>query len=924
MPFCKKSDFGSLPVNGQDSLRWQAVATWCYNLEMDLILTHEQADFDAMASMLAVAHLKDTLIPVLPFRFNRNVRKFINLYGAELPFVDVRDLPQEKVDSVTLVDTQSLVTLKGITRRTSITVIDHHQLRSDIPPEWHCTIEKTGATTTILVDALRDQNGSLSMIEATMLLLGIYEDTGSLTYASTTPRDVRAVAYLMEHGANLKVAAEFLNPSLSEEQLRLSDRLLANTQNLTIHGKNILVATADAAEMNEEISSVAHKLRDLLDPDALFIFVRTNEGIRLVARSTSDQINVAKIASEFGGGGHDRAAAALINLPVVKAGESDLLEENRAKLISLLPSVIKPSLTVGKIMSRRPNLLASDTTVEEAAHLMQRYGYEGFPVVEEGKVVGLLTRRAVDRALSHRLKSNAGSLMEAGDYSLLPSSTLDELQSLMATTGWGQIPVIDPQTHQVIGIVTRTDLLKMLPSSGTAIPGQTNYAARLDKALPPLRLGLLKLVANQAYEQKTAIYIVGGFVRDLVLERPSTDFDIVVEGDAIHLAKMLSIKFGGRVTSHKRFGTAKWQISTIKAHLVALLANEKGNGDDLPNSLDLVSARTEFYDHPSALPTVERSSIKLDLHRRDFTINTLALRLDGRHYGELYDYWGGLADIQKKSVKVLHSLSFVDDPTRMLRAVRFEQRFQFKIEDRTRQLMTEARPLLKQVSGERLRHEIDLLFNEPLAAKMLERMQKLDLLCNIHPGLVWESTQNTALTTALNEPLGTRWELPDFEGSIPIRHALGYAVWLIPLAKEPATEIALRLRLPAAMQKDLGRACGLWGNRKSLINKKPSEVVQNLEGTPAYILYSFFLLTNNQKLREILVEYVTHWRKVEPGISGSDLVSMGIPSGPVYREAIQALRDAWLDGQIHSGEEEKAMLIKILKQKRIQYGGTEL
>jgi len=403
--------------------------------------------------------------------------------------------------------------------------------------------------------------------------------------------------------------------------------------------------------MTEEISSVAHKLRDLLDPDALFIFVRTVEGIRLVARSTSDQINVAKVAAEFGGGGHDRAAAALINTPEAKVREPDALEENRARLIALLPTFIKPSLTVGKIMSRKPTLISGDTSVEEAAYLMQRYGYEGFPVIEGGRVVGLPTRRAVDRALSHRLKSTAGSLMEAGEYFLMPSSTLDELQTLMATTGWGQIPVIDPQSRQVIGIVTRTDLLNSLPKGEIPIPGQVNYAARLERALPPLRLALLKLVSNQAFEERMAIYIVGGFVRDLVLERPSTDFDIVVEGDAIHLARKLSAKFGGKVTSHKRFGTAKWLITGIKSQLMHLLSSEKGNGDELPESLDLVSARTEFYDHPSALPTVERSSIKLDLHRRDFTINTLALRLDGRHYGELYDYWGGLADIQKKLVR---------------------------------------------------------------------------------------------------------------------------------------------------------------------------------------------------------------------------------------------------------------------------------
>ena len=183
--------------------------------------------------------------------------------------------------------------------------------------------------------------------------------------------------------------------------------------------------------------------------------------------------------------------------------------------------------------------------------------------------------------------------------------------------------------------------------------------------MPKARLALLKLTAEIAYEQKAALYIVGGFVRDLILERPSQDFDLVVEGDAIALARQLQERYGGRLTTHARFGTAKWMIANIRPELARML-NQPENASDLPEFLDLISARTEFYTHPTALPTVERGSIKLDLHRRDFTINTLALRLDGSHYGELHDYWGGLNDLREGLVRVLHSLSFVDDPTRML------------------------------------------------------------------------------------------------------------------------------------------------------------------------------------------------------------------------------------------------------------------
>lgn len=881
---------------------------------MEIILTHEQADFDAIASMLAVSLIKESLIPVLPYRMNRNVKKFFNLYGSELPFVDVRDLPSDPVDSITLVDTQSLVTLKGVTRHTRVSVIDHHQLRSDLPEDWQVSIEKTGATTTLLIDALREQNGSLTVIQATLLMLGIYEDTGSLTYASTTSRDVRAAAYLIDQGANLKIAAEFLNPSLSEDQLKLSDRLLSSAKNLNIHGKNILVSSADAVDMNEEISSVAHKLRDLLDPDALFIFVRTSEGIRLVARSTSDQIDVSKAAALFGGGGHERAAAALVHTEDFTNDPNSALQVVQEKLCDALPSLVKPSLTVGKIMSRRPQLLSVDTPLEEAARLMQRYGYEGFPVVKEDKVVGLLTRRAVDRALGHKLKVKTGSLMEAGAYSLIPSDTLDALQNLMATTGWGQIPILDPETHKVIGIVTRTDLLKMLPRGAGPLPGQMNFASKLEKALPPLRLALLKLVADQSHENRQALYIVGGFVRDLILDRPSIDFDIVVEGDAIKLGKRLAEKFGGRIVSHSRFGTAKWQIQEIRSHLTQLLGGKSGTGNDLPESLDLITARTEFYDHPSALPTVERSSIKLDLHRRDFTINTLALRLDGRHYGELYDYWGGLADLQKKQVKVLHSLSFVDDPTRMLRAVRFEQRFHFIIENRTRQLMDEARPLLKQVSGERLRHELDLLFAENDTQRMFTRLQELNLLSAIHPDLTFPAECEEPLHAALYDPLPPEWHIPEVDGNQPLRRALAYTIWLIPQPAALVEEIADRLRLPNSMKKTILNAGSIINDLDCLKDLPPSNAFIKLDSIPLYGIYALYLLCDDPQIKHILESHATKWISLVPGITGDDLRTMNVPPGPVYHEVIEALRYAWIDGKINNLQQEKDLLANLLDQ----------
>jgi tRNA nucleotidyltransferase (CCA-adding enzyme) len=240
---------------------------------MHLILTHEQADFDALAALLAARLLEPESRAVLPHRTNRNVHAFLALYGDELPLEGADDLPKERVDRVTLVDTQSLPTIRGVGDHTRVHVVDHHPVHKSAPPGWTAAVDTVGACTTLLVESLQAVARPLSAEEATLLLLGIYEDTGSLSYAGTTPRDVRAVAWLLEQSANLSLAAGFLNHPLSAPQRELYDRLLESAETRVIQGRRIVTAQAAAPADVEEISTLAHKLRDLFTPDGLFVLV---------------------------------------------------------------------------------------------------------------------------------------------------------------------------------------------------------------------------------------------------------------------------------------------------------------------------------------------------------------------------------------------------------------------------------------------------------------------------------------------------------------------------------------------------------------------------------------------------------------------------------------------------------------------------
>ena len=866
---------------------------------MDLILTHERTDFDGLASLLGAYLLEQHLTPVLPRQLNRNVEAFVTLYGVELPFLDPRDLTGEPIESVCLVDTQSMTSLKGMVSDLKVRIIDHHPLRNDVPEDWETIIREIGATTTIFVSAIQERDIPLTPIQATLLLLGIYEDTGSLTYTRTTAEDIFAAGILVEKGAILSIVTDYINHPLSLEQQKIYEDLRACAESLIIHGHNLVIAQADATDLDEELSSLAHKLRDLLDPDALFILLTTSSGVQVIARSTDDHIDVSEILSAFeGGGGHPRAAAALIN--------NASIDDIHQNLVKILPQYVKPAVRAKDIMSRDPQTLSPDTPVKEAAEMMIRFGYEGYPIVEDGEIVGLLTRRAVDRALAHELKLTAASLMEAGNIRVFTSDSIEQIQYVMTESGWGQIPVVSSRSKKIVGIVTRTDLIKILAPSRPR-PGRQNLSPRLEATLPEVRMELLNRIAEIAAEEKSALYIVGGFVRDLLLDYPSLDFDLVVEGDAIKLAESVREIFGGRVTSHSRFGTAKWFIDK---HRLTIMGSTKELRETLPETLDFISARKEFYTHPTALPTVERGSIKLDLHRRDFTINTLALRLDGHHKGELYDYWGGLADLKGKLVKVLHSLSFVDDPTRILRAVRYEQRYGFQLDQRTQDLLLEAKGLLKRVSGDRIRHELDRIFDEKNAAQMMDRLHQLTILDAIHPDLDWDKSLLKLVKSLPEKEIPQEWKIEQDGGGMPINRAIMYTVWLM---RSPLNSgIIKRLKLVSFISEVIREASKLRGELKGLSKLPPSQVTVKLDRVSNLAIYAVYLEVKEPKYKGTLSRYLSSWQHVESNITGLDLKKAGLDPGPRYAEILSRVRNAWLDGEIATKKDEKALLKSLL------------
>jgi tRNA nucleotidyltransferase (CCA-adding enzyme) len=405
--------------------------------------------------------------------------------------------------------------------------------------------------------------------------------------------------------------------------------------------------------------------------------------------------------------------------------------------------------------------------------------------------------------------------------------------------------------------------------------------------LPILHQTLLRQIDTQAAALGFPAYLVGGGVRDILLNLPALDLDIVIEGDALQLAQALKDRHGGALTLHLKFRTATWQPLEGPA-------------------LDLITARRETYPAPASLPEVSPSTLADDLARRDFSINTLALRLADK---ALIDLHNAQSDLAKGVIRVLHPQSFIDDPTRLYRAVRYETRYRFQLASDTIALIPEALPHVQQLTAERLRHELDLLFNEHRPVRVLARMNELDLLHAVLPDvLTWNPAHAAKLDSALASPPPREWGLALTYHGQPLNRVLGYALWFSTLSHAEIALLHVRLTFPLAVLKTAQAASDLLADIPALAGSSPSAWVRRLEEVPHPAIYAASVLSGEAALKN----YVTHWQHIRPQTDGAALKALGLSPGPRYAEILTRLRNAWLDGEISTDEQEAELLNKIL------------
>ena len=878
----------------------------CIIAAMDIITTHIGADFDSLAAMVAAKRLYPEAELVFPGSQERSVRDFLaqefrNIYE----FKKVKHVDLQRVRRLIVVDTRQADRLGALAECLAnphlvLHLYDHHP---DSPTDLHGEFELVqpfGSTTTIFVRLFQERGIVPTRDETTLMALGIYEDTGSFLHSSTCPEDLSAAAWLLSFGANLDVVTQFLSRELSSEQIGLIGQLQREAASYHIQGVNVVIAKLTLTDYVDDFAIIVQRMMVLDNLDVLFALISMGERIYLIGRSRIPEVNAGGVAREFGGGGHASAASATIReLTMTEAEE---------QLIGLLHQHIRPKAVAAEIMSAPVIVVTPDVTIDQANALMTRYNITVLPVVREAGgqesgrhpkgLLGMLSRTVAEKAIFHRLgEVSVGDYMTTEIATLPESGSLADIQRLIIEHRQRLIPVV--RDESILGVITRTDLLSLLVNDPATLPADLlrgderpsaertrNLTNVMTQVLSRDLIVLLREIGEAAEQLGCNAYVAGGFVRDLLLHVRNTDIDIVIEGDGIRFAKHLAELHHGVVHPHEKFGTA-----------TVVLADQ--------SKIDVATARLEYYEHPAALPTVEHSSIKLDLYRRDFTINAMAIHLNPDRFGMLVDYFNCQNDLKERRIQVLHNLSFVEDPTRIFRAVRFEGRLDFKITRHTEKLIknTVRMNLFSRTAEPRFFHELKLILSEHDPLPALRRLDGFKLFPFLWPDL----RPNLKIDRRFVHFLTQANRVISWYNLLYLDEPIEpWMVYLLAIMSRSRTkelisfchrfDLPPRIRRRLIQQKnDAERIAQDMLKRPYL---KPSEIYWLLAGLDNEGLLHLMTIARKRFMQKAVSLYVTTLRKASPLLSGDDLKAMGYIPGPQFRLIRNHLIELQLDGEI--------------------------
>ena len=904
---------------------------------MDLILCHQSADFDTLGAAVGAARLYPGARIALTGGSLPGVQEFLALYRDEFPLIELRSVDPGQVQRWIVVDCHDPDRLGKAAAWLSvpgaqIEIFDHHP--SPLDNFWpqqqvNSHIEAVGATCTLLVERLQAAGIPLSPFERLALALGIHMDTGSLTFPETTARDAAALSWLLDQGVNLVLLRRFLGDGLTPEMRELLSQGLAQMQVQQVGEYRLGEWLLELPEFVPGLAGLVMRLMDLTGVDVLLLVARQGERLSLIGRARQEFAQLGRVMALYGGGGHDCAAAATL-----KASPEQPLPDPAQVMAALRQAVqerIPPPVTAKDLMSAPVRTIRPEITIDEAQRVLLRYGHSGLVVVDaQGRLVGVISRRDIDIALHHGFgHAPVKGYMTTDVKTLSPDTPLAEIQRLMVQWDIGRLPVL--QDGQLVGIVTRTDVLRHLHelpalSPQLALPTLSCPLDLTFAALSERHRQLLEQAAHIADEKGLRLYLVGGTVRDLLLHRwgrqPSPnlerlDLDLVVDGPYSSAPDGIDPPGWGLILGQalkQRFPEARLEIHG-KFQTAALI---------WPGGfcVDIASARTEFYPYPASPPEVAMGSIQQDLYRRDFSINALALRLNGPQRGQVLDFFGGQADLQQGIIRALHPNSFIEDPTRIYRAVRFAVRLGFALDSTTEKWIRAAvaSGLHDAVGGDRLKQELAYILGSRDWPQAFERLAEWGALRCIHPDLEWDPSLCQRLQRVGRWAYHFRRRYPEL-GSQEIWQ-LRLEALLLTLPQAP--QVASQLHLTQAGIERLSHSSYYQTLLAQLDpgTLSPAQVVQLLQGLriPAVILLAGIA---PKPARRLIWRYLQEWYWVKPLLNGHDLRRLGYKPGRPFQAILEQLRCLTLNGELTTPAEAEAWLQEHFPLPQAQYRGRK-
>jgi len=877
-----------------------------------VITAHSNADFDCLSSMVAAQMLYPDAALIFPGSQEQSLRDFFIQSTTYLfNFRQFKDIDPDSVQRLVVCDTRQRSRLPHVApllereNDLEIHVFDHHPDSEEDLAATYQAIRLWGSTVAVIVPELQRNGLEPDADRATLMGLGLYEDTGSFTFDSTAVQDLEAAAWLRGRGMDVTVIADFLSKELSSEQVEILNSLLNSTTIHNLDGIEVCFARVSVDRYVRDFALLVHKMMEIEQHKTVFALALMQDRVHIAARSRDPYVDVGTICASLSGGGHAYAASA-----TVKDKTPAQIED---EIFGLLYSHIHPQLVVRSLMSSPPISVTDTQDIDTACTVMTRFGLKAIPVLDEGtgECRGILEHQLASRASAHGLgEFEIQEYMRRNISTLSPEDSLYQVVEIIIEQGQRLVPVLEE--GRLTGVVTRTDLINWLVEEPARIPEsiskqrgrERKVSSLMRNRLPEEVYELLQQLGRMAREMGYTAYAVGGFVRDILLQQSNLDLDLVIEGDGIAFAARIVRDLGGRYRSHTKFRTA-----------VVILP------DGL--RIDVATARLEYYEHPAALPTVELSSIKMDLVRRDFTINALAIQLNTEHFGELVDFFECQKDIKERVIRVLHSLSFVDDPTRILRAVRFEQRFDFRIGTQTERLIKNALRLnmFHKLSGTRIFQELMLILEESASLSCLRRLEELGVPENIHPLLQITERKEEILEEVARV---LDWYALLYESPTPET----WKVFLLGFCEGHNTDecrtLLKRLQFSPKQEEAFIRIVeDVHSVRKKLMEWQRGEQKQSdLFFLLAHLSIEaelYIMATGKTEfVRKQLSHHLSRLKNTGIEIAGDDLKSMGLTPGPAYSRILNEILRAKLDGEATDRQAQINLALELIREEEGQ------